>query len=376
MERILCQRARNNFSNILSSSENAAEFSERLQALVYHVQDIHEWEGGQCQFHALTVCSCGSCMDKNEPQCQGKDYHTREVLSCPFHLLVYKIECHFRAKMADQLVEKRGHSNWLESSHNIFIRFRQKHIFLERLHYHVATNLGLLQANQTLEYSQEGPAYHWKIDLLQCLNLPVYDGVREVLRKLNRSRNKRLDALKTTKAMKRRVELKTLRTQEAQQRKLWSKQHRHDTYGDEEELVDEGGVTQETIAGKKDRTSSKKPCNQCGLTTHSRSTHRLCPYNKKNKETAMEVEVLDVEQAPPTTSCFDELSEDSSESAEECWDWLLSDDELDVDMLEETVMSGCTCGALRAHTKTCPGHATPHSPFTVQGTTSSCMVLT
>ena len=112
--------------------------------------------------------------------------------------------------------------------------------------------------------------------------------------------------------MKRRVELKTL---EAQQRKLWSKQHGHDTYGDEEEFVDEGGVTQETIAGKKDRTS-KKPCNHCGSTTHLRSNHRLCPYNK-NKETTMEVEVLDVEQAPPTTSSFDKLSEDSSESAEE-----------------------------------------------------------
>ena len=58
-------------------------------------------------------------------------------------------------------------------------------------------------------------------------------------------------ALKTTKAMKRRVELKTLRTQEAQERKLWSKQHGHDTYSDEEKLVDEGGVTQETVAGKK-----------------------------------------------------------------------------------------------------------------------------
>ena len=165
----------------VSSSKNVAEFSKRLQALVYHVQDIHEWEGGQCQFHALTVCSCDSCTDKNKPQCQGKDYHTREVLSCPFHLLVYKIECHIRAKMADQLVDstlKRGHSNWLKSSYNIFIRFRQKHIFLERLHFHVATNLGLLQANQTPEYSQEGPAYHRKIDLLQRLNLPVYDGVR------------------------------------------------------------------------------------------------------------------------------------------------------------------------------------------------------
>ena len=60
-----------------------------------------------------------------------------------------------------------------------------------------------------------------------------------------------------------------------------------------------------------------------------------------------------MEQAPPTTSSFDKPSEGSSESAEERWDWLLSDNELSVDMLDGTVMSGCTCGALRAHTKTC-----------------------
>ena len=70
--------------------------------------------------------------------------------------------------MADQNVDsilKTGHSNWLESSHNIFIHLRQKHVFLEQLHYHVATNLGLLRTNQTQEYSQEGPAYQWKISL-------------------------------------------------------------------------------------------------------------------------------------------------------------------------------------------------------------------
>lgn len=214
-----CQRARNNFSSILSSSQSATEFSERLQALVHHVQDVHEWEGGQCLFHSLTVCSCGDCEDKNEPQCQGRDYHTREVLSCPFHLLVYQIECHVRAEMAEKLVDpilKRGHSNWLESSHNVLIRFRPKHIFLERLHYHVATNLGLLQANQTQEYNHQGPAYHWKLDLLKEMGLPVYDGVRESFQRFNCTRKKALDYAKTTKAKKRRVELKSLRTQDAQ----------------------------------------------------------------------------------------------------------------------------------------------------------------
>ena len=57
---------------------------------------------------------------------------------------------------------------------------------------HFPRAVGLLQANQTQEYSQEGPACNWKIDLLQRLNLLVYDGVRGVLRKLNHSRNKML----------------------------------------------------------------------------------------------------------------------------------------------------------------------------------------
>ena len=154
-----------------------------------------------------------------------------------------------------------------------------------------------------------------------------------------------------------------------------AEQHRNDTCGDKDELVDEVDVTKETIAGKKDCTS-KKPCNQCGSTTHSRSSHRLCPYNK-NKENAIKVEVLEVEQAPSTTFSFDELSEGSSESAKEYWDGLLSDDKLDVDMLKEMVMSSGTCWALRAHLPNEPqGTLPPHSPFTVQGTLSCCTVLT
>ena len=69
-------------------------------------------------------------------ECEGKDYHTKHILSCPLHSLAYEIECDRRADMADVLVHpvlKRGHSNWLEASHNVFIRFRPKHINLERL---------------------------------------------------------------------------------------------------------------------------------------------------------------------------------------------------------------------------------------------------
>ena len=106
----------------------AAEFAQRLRNLYHHALDEH----GECDFHSETVCSCGKCEDRNAPQCAGKQYHTRNKLTCPFHQLAYKIEIERRAGMADSLVHpdlKRGHSNWLEASHNILIQFRSKHIY-------------------------------------------------------------------------------------------------------------------------------------------------------------------------------------------------------------------------------------------------------
>ncbi|XP_064386971.1 uncharacterized protein LOC135335416 isoform X2 [Halichondria panicea] len=255
---VFCQRSRNSFSTILSTCESASDFSRRLSHLTHHVQDEHQWEeeqtcekhylttckecefesdgvvARQCDFHPLTLCNCGECADKNHHECEGKLYRTKEVLRCPFHLLAYKIECLTRTKMADKLVHpilKRGHSNWLESSHSVLIRFRQKHVFLERLHYIVSTNLGLLQANMTHEYQQQGADYHWKTELYKKLNLPLYEGVQEVLSKQNQQRKKVLDGVKTEKTKKRRVQLKKLRVIDRQQRILWTDQHGRDTYG-------------------------------------------------------------------------------------------------------------------------------------------------
>ena len=62
----------------------------------------------------LEVCSCDECEDGEDLKCEGTDYHTRYVLTCPFHSLVYEIKCHERAGMCEQLVHpilKRGHSN-------------------------------------------------------------------------------------------------------------------------------------------------------------------------------------------------------------------------------------------------------------------------
>ena len=115
--------------------------------------------------------------------------------------------------MANQLVHptmKRGHSNWLEASHNVLIRYRPKHLYLERLHYHVSTNLGLLQANMTCEYDHQGASYHWKTELFKRLNLPVYDGVEEVLEQQNFQRKRALEYKGTEKSQRRRVHLKKL----------------------------------------------------------------------------------------------------------------------------------------------------------------------
>ena len=122
---------------------------------------------------ATRVCICKQCSGE-DLKCEGKEYHTRCALTCPFHSLAYEIECHERAEISKQLVHpilKRGHSKWLEASHSVFIRFRPKHINLERLHYVVSTELALLQSNMTYIYEKRGPQYHWVVELFKLLRL-------------------------------------------------------------------------------------------------------------------------------------------------------------------------------------------------------------
>lgn len=64
----------------------------------------------------------------------------------------------------------RGHSNWLEASHNAFTRFRSKNVNLQRLHYIVSTNLALLQSNMTY---MEDINYHWILDIYRELDLKI-----------------------------------------------------------------------------------------------------------------------------------------------------------------------------------------------------------
>lgn len=157
--------------------------------------------------------------------------------------------------MADSLVHpelKRGHSIWLGASHNVLIRFRSKHIALERLHYHLSADLGLLQANLTYMRNKEGSDYHWIPEPYQRMKLPLFGGVVEALKRFEK-RDMKMKEIKEKRHRKSRIQLKVKRTQEQEERKLWSKQHGGDTYGESE-----------------DEASKKLQC-KCGSKAHSKT---------------------------------------------------------------------------------------------------------
>ena len=134
----------------------------------------------------------------------------------------------------------------------------------------------------------------------QQLNLPICDGVRESLERLNRRRKKALNTIMITKAKKRRVEWKNMQTQDAQQCKLWSKQHGDDTYGEEEDLIDEKDLAESSKRANKKKTD-KNPCNRCGSTTH-------CPYNKRNTQTEHSDITKTRDPDPVKESAHDEIN--------------------------------------------------------------------
>ena len=336
-----------------------AEFVTRLTALPNHARDVHEWEGGRCDFHPLRVCTCKTCEDKWDIKCEGEPYKTtRSKLDCEFHSLAYEIECRERASQVEKLVHpvlKRGHSNACEASHNVLIRFRSKDVALERLHYHVSTNLGLLQANLTYMHAKFGSTYHWIPELYRRMQLPVFDGVVEALQKHNVRRKQDLALAKTTPHKKRRIALKKNRVLEGVKRKEWSRKHGHDTYGDDDAHDDSDHEPEEKKGKGKGKTRAKREvqggqvCSACGSSTHKRSSHRDCPFNKKRGTCTMRPK-----NANPAlregleADVGSTLSEDAS-SVVRCSDDAMTGVDTDDDVCQ------CTCGAQgRAHKRNCP----------------------
>ena len=325
------------------------EFVRRLTALPKHARDVHEWEGGRCDYHPLRVCTCNKCPTEEikcegkllqvctcnkcpikEIKCEGKPYQTRLKLDCEFHALLYEIECMGRASQASRLVHpvlKRGHSNLVEASHNVLIRFRSKDISLERLHYHLSTNIGLLQANLTYVHAKRGTSYHWIPEFYRRMKLPVFHGIVEALEKHSARRKRKLERAKGTPQKKRRIELKKNHVIYGQERKKWSKKHGHD-YGCDSENSDIDIKVSRGKGRRKGRPQGKGKCASCGSSTHKCSNHRDCPFNKKRAEK-------------------ETISSSSTESDEEVSSESSSEMESGTDV--------CTCGSEgKRHRRSCP----------------------
>ena len=87
----------------------------------------------------------------------------KHSLTCPFHALVYEIECCSLADQASHIIHAelgRGHSNYPEASHDVLVRFRSNDKYLQNIHYQVSTNLGLLHTNMTWLGQKHGLSYH------------------------------------------------------------------------------------------------------------------------------------------------------------------------------------------------------------------------
>ena len=94
------------FSALDNAGTNPEALKERIKMLTHHVCDEHEWDGVQCDFHNLIVCSCGECKG-DEITCAGKRYKSRLLLDCPYHNLAYFVKLHNRSKLvAEKVIDK------------------------------------------------------------------------------------------------------------------------------------------------------------------------------------------------------------------------------------------------------------------------------
>ena len=84
---------RNLFCVITQAGNSVSLFAKPMRDLgKYHGRGIHQWDGGQCDFHPLVVCSCGTCPSADELKCDGKPYVSKNTLQCELHALAYEIE--------------------------------------------------------------------------------------------------------------------------------------------------------------------------------------------------------------------------------------------------------------------------------------------
>ena len=107
----------------------------------------------------------------------------------------------------------------MEASHNVYICYRNKHIAVEKLHYHVATDLALLQANLSAMREKKGNDYHWIPELYQRLGLPLYEGIQTALLSYCQTRDSILEKTKEEESKRKPISWKIQRRLDGEQRK-------------------------------------------------------------------------------------------------------------------------------------------------------------
>ena len=150
--------------------------------------------------------------------------------------------------------------------------------------------------------------------------------------------------------------MKTERTVDAQRRKVWSRNHGHDTYGSDNSDLDEDEIKRK---GRKKRASEGK-C-KCGSTTHQRTTHSECLLNQKSgissrkkRESGDSVDDRASEDGDVIYYSEDSQSDAESIALKENVPTPTGDSSW---CFEDDIISGiiCVCGAQgRAHKKDCP----------------------
>uniref|UniRef100_A0A1X7UJI1 Uncharacterized protein n=1 Tax=Amphimedon queenslandica TaxID=400682 RepID=A0A1X7UJI1_AMPQE len=289
-----------------------------MNLALHHFQDEHQWDCGQCDFHPLVVCSCGSCTEKYNLKCHEKPYKSDQVLKCPFHTLAYKLECQEKAGLADVLIRPeigKVTTNPVEASPNVLVTYRFKNWNLAHLHYHVSTNIGLIQGCMTYLFTS-GCAFL----LFRIFHL--------FWRSYNADRFFDIESKNTNVAKARKKLYKRKRKVfEHQRRQLFVKESAmNQDYGRD-------AFTEEVIAD-----ASTDKC-KCSSTDHRRMSHKSCPLRR----------TCDIATAIDTSCAINaSKSEDNvSEYDDDCYDFGCS-------LSDKMVVESCACPNFSCHKWDCP----------------------
>ena len=145
-----------------------------------------------------------------------------------------------------------------------------------------------------------GTSYHWLLELFRQLRLPLLDGMAAALQRGNEIRANNLERKQTEEAKENRVNWKTARVQEQEERKQWIHRQRiQHTYGSDDE--DDGyddDLSDNCDVANNELCSRKQGKCKCGSATHRITSHSDCPLNKNrqvrfdDESTASETEII------------------------------------------------------------------------------------